>query len=385
MEVTFRSDRESDFTNLEQYLAAGSFGELPDTWRHQAEHDLDQLRAVMNALSSRMPWVNEEIRLQLAEFQEIDLPTRYDSPTQFRILQKLVSRVKAAAEMMGLDTASFPHVSCIPTGLVNASAVALPNVSRPFLLFDSELFLYCHLFAKAFAQCLPVVGRGEMLSLSVDIELVRKRIRETPELTERFSDLLSAYSVTGSPSRSKQYNPEPDYVHLIDILRNGMELFVVAHEFGHVCSGHLSGVLERLGLHAEDLLGENPSHRQEHEADLIGMILTLQAMSTSGYDAALSYVGVELFFVSLDIAARARHIVLHGNDENYVDSASSSHPSHGGRRNLLQKSLGTFITEKEQAEGARKMAATYVEIAGFLWECARTANPSFQRTASGSR
>lgn len=385
MKVTFRSDRDPDFASLEQYLKAGSFGDLPDTWRHQAEHDLNRLRTIMNELSRGLPWVPDEMHLQLSEFGEIDLPTRYDSPTQFRILGKLVSRIRAAAELMGLDTTTFPHCSCIPTGLVNASAVALPNTTRPFLLFDSELFLYCHLFAKAFAQCLPVVGRGEMLSLSVDIELVKQRICTTPELTERFTDLLSAYAATGSPSKSNQYNPESDYVHLLDILRDGMELFVVAHEFGHVCSGHLSGVLKRLGLHAEELFGENPSHRQEHEADLIGMVLTLQAMSSSGYDAALAYVGVELFFVSLDMAARTRHIVLNGTDRDYVDSSSESHPSHGDRRNLLRESLATFIAETDQAEGAKKMAAAYTEIAELLWQSAQMANPSFQRTASGSR
>lgn len=385
MKITFRSDRESDFAHLEQHLTAGSFGNLPDAWRHQAQHDIERLRKAMGTLSSGLPWVTDELRAQLAEFDDLDLPTRYDSPTQFRILGKLISRVKAAAELMGLETTMFPHFSCIPTGLVNASAVAIPNVSRPFLLFDSELFLFCHLFAKAFAQCLPVIGRDEMLSLSVDIELVKKRIHQVPALTERFADLLSAYSITGSPSQSKQYNPEVDYVHLIDILRDGMELFVVAHEFGHVYSGHLGGVLQRLGLREKDLLGENPSHRQEHEADLIGMVLTLQVMSSSGYDAGLAYAGVELFFVSLEMVGRARHIVLHGTDEGYVDAASASHPSSGDRRILLRESLGTFIAEEEQAGVARKMAATYTEIAELLWNSARTANPSFQWAASGGR
>jgi len=385
MKVTFRSDRESDFAHLEQHLTAGSFGNLPDTGRHQAEHDVDRLGEAMGTLLSGLPWATDEIRAQLAEFDDLDLPTRYDSPTQFRILGKLVSRVKAAAELIGIETKMFPYFSCIPTGLVNASAVVIPNVSRSFLLFDSELLLYCHLFAKAFAQCLPVIGRSEMLSLSVDIELVKERIYQVPVLTESFADLLSSYSVTGSPSQSKHYNPEADYLHLIDILRDGMELFVVAHEFGHVYSDHLAGILKRLGLREEDLLGENPSHRQEHEADLIGMVLTLQAMSDSGYDAALAYVGIELFFVSLDMASRARHIVLHGTAEGYVDSASASHPSSGDRRILLRESLGTFIAEEEQAEGARKLAATYTEIAELLWNSARTANPSFQRTASVSR
>ncbi len=326
-----------------------------------------------------MPWVTEELRAQLSDLGELDLPTRYDSPTQYRILTGLITRIKDAASALGLDTEAFPHYACIPTGCVNASAVVLPTVSRPFLLFDSELFLYCHLFAKTFAQCLPVVDQGEMLQLSVETDSVKKRLENTPELSFRFSDLLSAYAVTGSPSRSKQYNPDQDYLQLIDILRGGMELFVVAHEFGHVYSGHLSGLLKRFGLRTEDFVSKNPAHQQEHEADIIGLALTLQAMNNSGYDVGLSYVGIELFFVSLDMAARARHIVLGGLNETFVDAGSDSHPSNEERRALLSLALDSFVKDSEQLARARDLAIAYIEIADLLWEHARTVNPSFRR------
>lgn len=380
MKVTFRSDIDPDLALLEQHLESGTFGELPATWLHKAQQDLNALQDIIDALSKRMPWLSDAQRAHNVQFGDVDLPTRYDSPTQFRILDGLVSRIRSAAETIGLNTVDFPHYSCIPTGLVNASAVVLPDATRPFLLFDSELFLYCHLFSKAFAHCLPIVGRGEMLSLSVDVELVRERLTATPELVERLFDLLHAYATTGSPSQSKQYNPEADYVHLVDILRDSMELFVVAHEFGHVYAGHLSELLQRCGLQSVDVSSENPSHRQEYEADLLGLLLTLQAMVSRGYDTALSYVGIELFFVSLDMAARATHLIDHGTDDTYIDVQSESHPSNAERRSVLRGALEILVEDEQQVNGARKMSSKYVAIADLLWQATKVANPSFQRT-----
>lgn len=385
MNITFRSDREPDFACLEQYLIGGAFGSLPDTWRHQAEQDIDVLRNGLNEISKQTTWITNEMRERSGRFTDIELPTRYDSPTQYRILDGLVRRIRRAAKRLELEAHDFPHHACIPSGLVNASAVVLPGASRAFVLFDSELFLYCHLFAKVFARCLPIIERGQNLLISVDPALVRERIESTPEVLERFIDLLAVYARTGSPSRSKQYPLEADYVHLVTILRNGMELFVVGHEFGHVYSGHLSHLLDRLHIKSDDLFGESDAHRQEHEADMVGLLLTLQAMADSGYDAALSYAGIELFFVSLDLAARASHVIANGNDDFYTDEASISHPSHTQRRVVMHSGLEAFIGSKEQVRGAKAMAAKYTEISGLLWQYARVAQPLNQRTVESMR
>ena len=383
MKVTFRSATESDFSELERYLANGSFGQLPDAWRHQAQHDLKHLQSVIATLAKRLPWMSPQMRKEAIKLGDMQLPTRYDSPTQYRLLDGLVTRIKEALKSLEIEVKEFPHYACIPTGLVNARAVLLPTVARPFLLFDSELFLYCHLFAKSFASCLPVIGRAKHISLSIEPDQVEQRLRGTPKLAERFRDLLHTYATTGATSQSKQYDPESDYVRMMDILRDGMELFVVGHEFGHVQAGHLSELISQFGLNSDELAVSNESHRQEHEADLVGLLLTLQAMASSGYDAALSYVGVELFFISLEFAARSRHIVQHGSESGYAETSSETHPSNSERRAFLRESLSLFIKDEAQVRRSQDMAARYGEIADLLWVAAWTANPSIERTRPG--
>jgi len=219
-----------------------------------------------------------------------------------------------------------------------------------------------------------------MISFSLEPELVNQRLQSTPELSDRLFDLLNAYATTGSPAKSKQYDPEESYVPLVDTIRDGMELFIVAHEFGHVYAGHLSDFLRRRGMLPDNLEDENPSHILEHEADLLGLLLTLQAMSARGYDAALSYVGIELFFSSLEIAARARHILEHGTEDGYVDAPSDTHPSNAQRQEVLRGALPLLIKSEEKAKGALDMSARYLQIADLLWQAVKSANTSFGRS-----
>jgi len=143
MKVTFRSDSEPDFTCLERYLRDGSFGTLPDKWIHEAQQDLAVLQQVYEQLALRMTWITEEMRQKLGSFDDVLLPTHFDSPMQYRILDGLVVRIRKAADVLGFRTDNFPNYSCIPTGLVNASAVKLPGAHGSFLL--------CSLFANYWA------------------------------------------------------------------------------------------------------------------------------------------------------------------------------------------------------------------------------------------
>jgi len=367
MPVTYKSESDPDYQCLEQYLKAGAFGSLPDAWIHQAQHDLMALQETLQKLVKNTPWLPKGIQEELSTFRAIELPTKYDSPLNFRLLNNLIVRIKAAAARIGLDVESFPHYSSIPTRQVNACAVNLPGASRPFLLFDSQLFLFCHLFAKAFSRCLPVTEAGEMVSLSTDIEKVREHVQSTPDVLERLIDVLNAYVTTDSPSNAKQYHLEGDYVDIVTIIRDGMELFVVAHEFGHVYAGHLSQLLAGTRLHTLPLESGTESHRQEYEADLIGLLLTLHAMNDSGYDAGLSYIGIDLFFASLDMAAQYAHLIAGGDDETFKSPSSDSHPSNQERRNFLNSMIEHIVSPIEQAESARTLSSHYKVIASYLW------------------
>lgn len=300
--------------------------------------------------------------------EHIELPTRYESPTHYIILDRLIKRIKNSADKYGLDTSDFPYHSSIPTGLVNAQAVRLPCSRKDFILFDSQIFNYCHLFAKAFALCLPVVSREGHWSFSIEIEDVKKRVTEYPECIDRLVDLLGALDETTVPGMAAPYVPEPEYAHLSSLYRDGMELFIVGHEFGHVYAKHLNLLLPRrraAEVPNEDL---NASHVQEFEADSIGLLLMISAQAEQGYDAGLSYIGAELFFHALELQERFSHLQAFGASEDFIETRSSSHPSNRERREALRVVVTQALEQGERLQATLQLAARYEEVIEMLWD-----------------
>jgi len=368
----YRSDSEADFACLERYLSSGEFGELPDLLQHQWQHDDVRLRNFVTAFSKKESWMEQAGDYAQEMLGGATIPTRFDSPWQYAVLELLVGEVRSAAQSLGLSVGDFPHYACIPTGLVNACAVPLDCSSRPFLLFDSQLFLYCHLFAKAFAGCFPM--EGEQTFGADGLEAIRKHLAFSPGPAQRLNELLRAYVENGSPGLASQYMPDPAYLRLISLFCRGMELFVVAHEFGHVYAGHLGDLVTSLNAKSrKEDAGLSEAHRQEHEADIMGMAITLKALTSAGHDVASAYIGVELFFISQEISARFDLTRRRGHDDDYQSKSSKTHPADSDRRALLNQALGMLVKSDVDVAKARAMAKKCTAVSELLWEQAKIA------------
>lgn len=365
LRVTYLSDSDPDFQCLEKHLRDGSFGKLHDQHVYQAHHDIESQRKFYEVVAEKMGIEGEAIAQLFPN--EITLPTRFESPTHYRLLSGLIDKIKEMAEGYGIDTSTFPHYSSIPTQLVNAQAVRLSCSKRSFLLFDSQIFLYCHLFAKAFSLCIPVLSEDQGISFSIETERVKDRILNVPECIDRLVDLLGALDKTKVPGRAEPYIPEPAYARLSALYLDGMELFVVAHEFGHIYANHLDSLLPRLCFPAQGGENNSSSHIQEFEADAIGLLLMISAQTKQGFDSGLSYIGAELFFHALEMQDKFTHFLEHGTDEDYVDVSSESHPSNHERRMALRAAIPQMMRSGEDLETTLKLASQYEAIIQALW------------------
>jgi hypothetical protein len=361
------SDVDQDYRCLEEYLASGEFGELPDQKMYKAVSSNDpEMRQVYMEVIKKLGL--DQKMLDEIMPSSISLPTRFESPTSYQIIDRLVKKIKSVAERIGIDVSDFPYHSSIPTRLVNAQAVKLDGAQKKFLLFDSQLFNYCNLFAKAFAQCLPIKnGANEMISFDLSTDAVNQNLDMHPEVIQRFSELLRVMHKTAVPGYVEPYIPAEQYLGLANLYREGMELFVVAHEFGHVYAKHLGEILSlqsRLMKFGDGLTVE---HQQEFEADIIGMILMCHAQIEKGYDPAMAYIGAELFFHALEMENRYSYFLKNGSDAGYTSLSSQSHPSNEARRNSLRGHVSLIIENPEQVSALNSLAKKYEEIVGIVW------------------
>jgi hypothetical protein len=127
-----------------------------------------------------------------------------------------------------------------------------------------------------------------------------------------------------------------------------MELFIVAHEFGHVYAGHLGPLLKAVSNAGDDLLKTaTASQRLEYEADSIALALTLLTMQRRGYDLALSYIGPYLFFSGLSLLDRYHEI----KEGPITEAGSTEHPSNTDRQAMLNHVVAIYAS-KEQLDTA---------------------------------
>ena len=151
-------------------------------------------------------------------------------------------------------------------------------------------------------------------------------------------------SVYRSPSDAPAYLPERDYIPQIKMLRDSMELFIVAHEFGHIHCGHLGHFLAALPSGKEKLISEaTASQKMEYEADAVALILTIRSMSNRGYDLALSYIGPHMFFSGLLLLDRYYEL-KHGPSNR---PPSLEHPSSSDRKAMLNLIVESLVEEKD--------------------------------------
>jgi hypothetical protein len=364
----YRSDTEQDFRILEDALKAGQLGYLPDEERLLWETAPQASLLILEDVLSRNPkaFSREELKGYVQTMSALVLPTRYDSPSAFGLLDGLVKEVQGETVKLGLDLDAFPHYATVPSGMVNAMAVPLPGAGKPFLLFDGQLFLFCHLVSKIYAQCLDVTSHGETQQFSMRPELVQAKLARSPEVFNRLADVLVAVLKKGGPSSSKPFPVDVASTNMATCLRKSMEVFVVAHEFGHVYAGHLNDALAPLrAIHAASDLPQ--AHRQEFEADYIGLVLTLFVLGKQGYDVALSIIGVKLFFAALDLLSRYAQFLKVGHSGKFVSTPSVTHPSNQSRRAALDMGLKALNLPMEEIEKSVLLSRRMDTVTDSLW------------------
>ncbi len=206
MRIKYLSDTDQDYKYLEYYISSGSLGEMSELWLIQAEKENTQfIESLKSSFESH--WPRELIEKYTSETygSVIELPTRYDSIIQYKILSGLVGKIIGSIGSLELEHNGFPKYATLPTGEVNACAIDLPGSSKDFLLFDSQLFNYCHLFSKAFSLCLPLrVQTDEQVQLSVDINEVIDHVNNNKNSCKsKMHDLLYSFCIEGRPGNAK--------------------------------------------------------------------------------------------------------------------------------------------------------------------------------------
>ncbi|WP_442254922.1 SEC-C metal-binding domain-containing protein [Stenotrophomonas pavanii] len=369
MSVAYLSDSKADYKLLEQLIESGEFGRIQkatlpaepedEFWDKVLSRVHDTNREFMSTIDS------DQVADLKSYRKNVTLPTRFDSWASYWIVSELVKDVKAASDKLGITSDNFPEFATIPTKTVNALAVKPKGSAQSFLLFDGEILTFCHLISKIFSQAFPVTNKNDRNSFTLDTSSIEHHIKASPHLLQRLSAVLDAFIKTGYVGCTPPFPVDPLSAPLMQCLRKGMELFVVAHEFGHVHSGHLGDLLPSL----EVISKRSPpsrAHEMEFEADHIGLVLTILAQRDSGLDVAMSIAGIKLLFLALDLSDAYETAIKFGGKRKFASIQSESHPSNQQRWDYIEAALPSIGISPEEVSESRDLAAKLDVVSGIF-------------------
>jgi hypothetical protein len=277
--------------------------------------------------------------------------------------------LEASARKLGMPVGDRPIFGTLPLGRLNAMAIRVPESDEHIIVFQDGVFGFVNLVMKAVAAAFPVESSsGEGIRFSLKPGDVDRSIEQNPEPVRRLADFLLAYIMEGHPHHAEQYWLRDPHSTLAAIFRSTAETFIMGHEYGHIAAGHLTirqqDVEQQLGDTTVEVLPL--AWRQEIEADYIGMTLTVQTMhDVRQMDLALSYIGIDLLFSTIDLVERAMGTLL-GVDPTTV--LHDSHPPPSARRDVMRNHLEDIGVGPEAAAGAVGLAETATATLDRMWD-----------------
>lgn len=308
------------------------------------------------------------------------LPTEYQDLMFYSLLDLIFEDIRSVLNKLEKEDGTEVELPEIPTfgtvGMGSFSAQISCSIPGDYLIVFAEgLFGFANLFAKVIGDSFILERTEKGYSFNVDFEKVKERMKQKDEIQRHFDDLILSYMIEGNPHAAKQYFPSKELDIIASVIREGMEVFVASHEYSHLVLGHLSAESRGFkGINAdgrsEDAAKEAVDEerikeviyqwKDEVEADVLAMDITMAVMRKKGYDQALSFIGIGAAMLGIELLERMENL-KEGKDPNQP-RISATHPVAGIRKKILYEKMAE---SEPQALGLMDNVEKIVE---YLWD-----------------
>jgi tetratricopeptide (TPR) repeat protein len=254
------------------------------------------------------------------------VPTCYEEPGEFMLWSGYADRIAAATARLKLPLAKRPKLGTLPTTDINAYTFPAAGEFDSVVAFNTQLTMFAWQMTKV---TLPTVGVewGKRVKVDGSPAHAREAIQADPVLRVDFALALTGF-IQLTPPETQPI--APSYDSLVLAYAQGMELFAMAHEYGHVIRRHISpamnfrlGVTDGVDTGSGEAANTVPvlrrSWEQEFEADQIGARLLVDAVANErssdimGGNAWIYQArGALFFFKCLQLVEEAKYLRDHG-------------------------------------------------------------------------
>lgn len=340
-------------------------------------HDMNA--SILERVKARLP-PSERATLE-ADLRD-NSAGRFQSPHRFFSLRKLLSKVDQAALEIGCAVRPPPVIASYLGCDINGH-VTRTDDDEQAICIDEAFFDFALCGAKLVLQALLPDEPNEPL-FSHDKGVMLARFRRSREPYEQFADILTSAIVGGSVVAAKHRELPADKAvrQMVSSFSEGMNLFLIGHEYGHLALGHLEArefedvdAIRRMTFDHDQYSaqGFHSVQRFEYEADQFALAACMQIQCTP-METAMHLVGIDFMLKFLDLltALKLRWV---GQNCRFTQSplefsiySTSVHPPGAIRAGLIANSIkdsdlhATFIEQHLAASNAMTI------LLSFYWE-----------------
>jgi hypothetical protein len=309
--------------------------------------------------SAQLSGLDSTINQYLKSYYDVELPTPYEDPNFYPTLLSLADRIEVAAKELDQGLGRPILVGTLPRGDVDARSVLLSTDEDPVIVVNFGLFQLAYHVSILAATTLPRGAiTGEIPWFAVDLALPRF-LDANPGIIRHFSETLYGYIVRGDPRwvpRLRLDDPV-NRASAIEVLQR-IELFCIAHEYGHILKGH---VAEQREINARGAKDPDWDRGTEHNADAYGLILSTSCLGNITH----AFFGASYFLACHDVLQRGIAVLRTGSaDKSHTDAG---HPSPTERRDFLVGVARQLLSDSNMK--AKIDSVTHIpDLIGILWK-----------------
>lgn len=308
----------------------------------------------------------------ISEFRQrgYKLDTEWDDPLSHSLLLDIKRQIEKSCHALGYSLHDGVSVGILQAEATEAMQQSVMLTETSVIMMTGNLQMLIHRAAKLLALTVPFqVINNNQFKMSESLFDAIALANRSEKLRRDWANLFIDYAAApGTPNRG-------DVVIVTGLERqtiwedisNSMSLFVVGHEYAHHILKHsLSGSASASGLDA-DL-----SHRMEHEADILGLLISMRA----GHDEtppnifASFGVGAAVILTVIEYCRHGAQLLAHGVIK---DESRSTHPPLQERLECLAQVVPEIMKPygPDQTEVVRSFHGMFVGIVQNAWDSAK--------------
>lgn len=232
--------------------AKSEFAAIQDPHYDEA---IDEARLVQGLKASGWKEEDAQLILQRGRIERANAPVTSPgvNPSVEAHLERLSDCVEWAMDHLGMGSYAKVARGVEPRAWASASKINVIMTDESIVTVSAFLFRFCGLIARAYIRTIRLNPYGWSNS-EFDPEWAYAEFRRRPDLLSYWLKIYLSFAVTGTHANVPYKPSTPDEVLPFEDIAHAMEIFAIAHEYGH--HHHQHGRT----LHEDE-------HREEFEAD----------------------------------------------------------------------------------------------------------------------